>query len=308
MGVWDSWRVEGGRLDIAPSYISHWRNIKENSMKYINRDVPLIVFHDWGFGMPFINEIPPEDQILWLRVYAPEVFASGGVFAWPVSGGGNLYKQGKAVQDTVMSLVKWYDRNRDLFIDSYWNDDSIVNLNGLSGIVKTVLDQHTVQEEVARRIIHLINKNLDADRNLVSKSNFNIKVKAPATPLSVWAASPDFAGYQKLDFTYSDGNVNVTVKSLQAYTVVVLDYENEEIPTNIQQSRGLNPELWPNPCHDVLRVKNLPAFGNRVQVVDMLGRTWFSGIIQNDELDVKLLQPGIYILKTSDSVYRFVKK
>ena len=135
-------QLNGGRLDIAPSYINHWRDIKEYSMKYMNRDVPLIVFHDWGYGMPFIGEIPPEDQILWLRIYAPEVFASGAVFAWPVSGGGNLYKPEKAVQDTVMSLVKWYDKNRDLYINSYWNGDSIINLVGLSGIVGTVSDQY----------------------------------------------------------------------------------------------------------------------------------------------------------------------
>jgi hypothetical protein len=258
-------------------------------------------------AMPFIGEIPPEDQILWLRVYAPEVFASGSVFAWPVSGGGNLYKQVKAVQDTVMSLVKWYDNNRDLYINSSWNGDSLVNMNGQNGIVNTVLDQSDLSKGAVRRIIHLINKNLDANRNLLLKRNFSIKVKSPLTPLSVWAASPDFAGYQKLDFTFTEGNVNIVVKSLQAYTVVVLDYENEEIPTNIQQHRGLNPELWPNPCHDVLRINNLPETDCRVQVLDMLGKTRFSGVIQNNELEIRSWQPGIYILKTGNSVTRFVK-
>ena len=308
MGVWDSWKLNGGRLDISPSYIKHWRDIKEYSMKYMNRDVPLIVFHDWGYGMPFIGEIPPEDQILWLRVYAPEVFASGAVFAWPVSGGGNLYKPAKAVKDTVMSLVKWYDKNRDLFISSYWNGDSIVNLNGLGAIVKTVSDQNTVQKEVARRIIHLINKNLDGNRNLVPKSNFTIQASSSTRPLSVWSASPDFAGYQKLDFTFAEGTVNIVVKSLQAYTIVVLDYQNEEVPTNIQQHRGPDLEIWPNPCHDMLRILNLPATDFQVQVFDMLGKACLSGRIENNELDVRSLQPGVYILKTRDSVHRFVKQ
>jgi hypothetical protein len=307
MGVWDSWKLDGGRLNITPSYITHWRDIKEYSMKYLNRDVPLIVFHDWGYGMPFLGEVPPEDQILWLRVYAPEVFASGAVFAWPVSGGGNLYKPTMAVQDTVMSLVKWYDKNRDLFINSYWNGDSILNLNGLNGIVKTVSDQYTVQKDVARRIIHLINKNLDSNRNLVSKSNFSIKAASSTHPLSVWAASPDFTGYQKLDFTFAEGTVNIAVKSLQAYTVVVLDYQSEVVPSNIQQSRGEDPEIWPNPCYDVLKINNFSRGSGRVQVLDMLGKTCFSGIIENGELDVRALQPGIYILKTGKSVCRFVK-
>ena len=275
MGVWDSWTLSDGRLDISASYIKHWRDIKEYSMKYINRDIPLIVFHDWGYGMPFINEIPPADQILWLRVYAPEIFASGSVFAWPVSGGGNLYKAEKTVQDTVKSLVKWYDLNRNLYINSFWNGDSLVSLNGTSGIVKTVSDQYTNQKEVSRRIIHLINKNLDGNRNLVPQSNFSIMIKSAMQPLSVWAASPDFPGYQRLDFTFNEGNVSVSVKSLDAYSVVVLDFQSSEIPTAIHPGNAFDPVLFPNPCQDVLQVKNLPETIRQVQVLDMLGKTCF---------------------------------
>jgi hypothetical protein len=40
----------------------------------------------------------------------------------------------------------------------------------------------------------------------------------------------------------------------------------------------------------------------------MLGKTLLSGLIRNNELDVRSLQPGIYLLKTRDSVFRFVKQ
>jgi hypothetical protein len=308
MGVWNSWTLRSGRLDISASYIKHWREIKEYSMKYINRDIPLIVFHDWGYGMPFINEIPPADQILWLRVYAPEIFASGSVFAWPVSGGGNLYKAEKPVQDTVKSLVKWYDLNRNLYINSFWNGDTLVNLNGASGIVKAVSDQYTSQKEISRRIIHLINKNLDGNRDLVSKNNFSIMIKSAMQPLSVWAVSPDYPGYLRLDFTFSEGNVSVLVRLLNAYSVVVLDFESSEIPTVIYQDKARNPEVFPNPCHDVLMVGGLSEKNGQVQVLDVLGRMCFSGTIQDSKLDVRSLQPGNYFLNTSDGICRFAKQ
>jgi hypothetical protein len=308
MGVWDSWWVEGGRLNISPSYVQHWRDIKEYSMRNTGRDIPLIVFHDWGFGMPFIDEIPPEDQILWLRVYAPEIFASGAVFAWPVSGGGNLYKPAKAVLDTVRSLVKWYDYNRGLYINSSWNGDSIVNMNGLAGVVKTVSEQYSPQQEIHRRIIHLINKNTDGYGNLVSESNFTIQARSSVQPLSVWAASPDFTGYQRLDFTFTEDGVNVNVKTLQAYTVVVLDYQSEEIPTGIPRHTEGELQIWPNPCHDVLNINNISLGSGEVHVLDMFGKTCLSGIPAKEELYVKSLQPGMYILKAGNSVCRFIKQ
>ena len=198
----------------------------------LHRDIPLIVFHDWGYGMPFYNEIPDADQILWLRVYAPEVFASGAVFAWPFSGGGNNYQPSEAVLDTMQILIRFYSSNRDLYIGSAWISDNQVNLKGQSNMVQTILDQYDEQQNTLKRIVHLINKKLDGSRNLVSRENFNIRVFSGEKPASVWAVSPDFSDYQKLDFTWAGDTAEITVKYLEAYTVVVLDYLNK-VPQKI---------------------------------------------------------------------------
>jgi hypothetical protein len=231
-GVWSNWSVSGGRLDIAPSYVRKWREIKDYSVINLHRDIPLIVFHDWGSGMPFYNEIPAADQILWLRVYAPEIFASGAVFAWPFSGGGNNYKPSEAVLDTMQNLIPWYSSNRDLYIGSTWISDKQVNLKGQSSMVQTILDQYSDQQVIQKRIVHLINKMLDGKRNLVNRENFNIRVYSGKKPTSVWAASPDFSDYQKLNFSWAGDTAEITVKYLEAYTVVVLDYLNK-VPQKI---------------------------------------------------------------------------
>lgn len=232
MGVWDSWSVSGGRLNITPSYIGHWRGIKEYSHVHLGRDLPLVVFHDWGFGMPFYNEIPEADQILWLRVYAPEVFASGAVFAWPVSGGGNRYQPSQVVRDTIRSLVNWYSDNRGLFVNARWNGQVSPDLQGMTDAEATVLDLLSKDSQLQRRVVHLINKKADAGHNLVMRSNFTIKVPSDEQPRSVWAVSPDFSDYRKLAFAYSDLKATITVPSLDAYTVVVLDY-NGKVPQRI---------------------------------------------------------------------------
>jgi hypothetical protein len=231
-GVWSNWSVSGGKLDISPSYVNAWRAIKDYSLINLQHDIPLIVFHDWGYGMPFYNEIGAADQILWLRVYAPEVFASGAVFAWPFSGGGNMYKPSKAVLDTMQSLIKWYDAERELYIGSVWIPGNQVNLKGQGSMVQTTLDQFDQDLIHTKRLVHVINKKLDGNRKLVIRKNFNIRISSGEKPTSVWAVSPDFSDYQKLDFTWVSDTAEVTVKSLDAYTVVVLDYQNK-VPQKI---------------------------------------------------------------------------
>jgi hypothetical protein len=251
-GVWNNWSVSGGRLNIAPSYTGKWREIKDYSMINLHHDIPLIVFHDWGFGMPFYSEIPVADQILWLRVYAPEVFASGAVFAWPFSGGGNNYQPVKAVLDTMQSLIRWYSSNRDLYIGSEWISDKQVNLKGQSSIVQTLLDQYDEQRNTLKRIVHLINKKLDGNRNLVNRENFNIRVFSGEKPTSVWAVSPDFIDCQRLDYTWAGDTAEITVKYLEAYSVVVLDYLNKvpqkiyfnEIPDRTQGDPDYDPQAY----------------------------------------------------------------
>jgi hypothetical protein len=223
-GVWDNWKVVNGKLDIGPSYINHWRSIKDYSLVHLNKDIPLIVFHDWGYGMPFLSDISEEDRILWLKAYTPEIFASGCVFAWPVSGGGTNYRPSKALKDTIFKLSGWYSQNRNLYLNASWNAYPGVDLKGQLQLIHTVLDQNSETGDTLKKEVHLINRNLDGNRKLVVRSNFGIEVFSPKKPKSVWAVSPDFKDTKPLLYSVIKDSVKVTVSSLEAYTVVVLDY------------------------------------------------------------------------------------
>jgi hypothetical protein len=242
-GVWESWKVLNGKLDITPSYISRWRSIKEYSLLHLNKDIPLLVFHDWGWGMPFFSEINEQDRILWLKIYTPEVFASGSIFAWPASGSGTSYRPSTALRDTLLKLSGWYSQNRDLYINSTWSPVQKINLKGQTKLVNTVTDLYATTGDTLRKIIHLINKNIDNSRNLVVRKNFNITVYSHKKPKSVWSVSPDFKDANLLDFTITGDSVAVKVNSLEAYTIVVLDYA-KKVPQTIHFNTIPHPLPW----------------------------------------------------------------
>jgi hypothetical protein len=242
-GVWDSWKVVNGKLDIEPSYISRWRGLKEYNFTHLYKDIPVLVFHDWGWGMPFFSDINEADRMLWLKVYTPEVFASGAIFAWPVSGGGTNYRPSLALRDTLLKLSSWYSTNREQFIGSVWNPVQKINLKGQIKLVNTVLDQYAANGDTLKKIIHLINKNIDADRKLVVRKNFSITVFSHKKPKSVYALSPDFNDARILEFTTTSDSIGIKVNSLEAYTLVVVDYA-KKVPQTIHFNNITIPVPW----------------------------------------------------------------
>jgi hypothetical protein len=248
-GVWNNWKIVSGKLDIEPSYISTWRGIKEKCIVRMNKDIPLVVFHDWGNGMPFLSEINENDRILWLKVYAPEIFASGSVFAWPVSGGGVNYRSSVVLKDTISKLSGWYSNNRSLYINAVWNPHQGINLKGQQKLVHTVLDLYGNAGDTLKKVIHLINKNLDAGRNLITRRNFNIRVCSPKKPRSVWSVSPDFQDAILLKYTPDEDSIEITLNRLTAYTVIVLDYAHKVPQTihfaTIPSPKPGNPDFDP---------------------------------------------------------------
>ena len=118
--------------------------------------------------------------------------------------------------------MAWYDKNRSLYRNAEWAGNSLVDMKKTTQVVIAVTD--ITSGNVNRRIVHLINKKLGKERNLVPRSNFNIDLPSNKQPESVFAVSPDFKGEMALKYTWDNGNVTIIVKNLQVYTVVVLDY------------------------------------------------------------------------------------
>jgi hypothetical protein len=245
---WKTWNVQDGHLIISDSYVEHWRERIDWSQQNLGREVPLVFFHDWGSDMPFFNQISLEDRILWLRIYAAELFASGGIFAWPISNSGNQYMVSResALEDTVRFLIDWYRSNQDLYVNTESVGHSLVDIQGETDLVTTILDQSCN----SRRIVHVINKKQDQNHTLVPRASLQLAIPSQSEPMHVWVTSPDDI---KKDITFifqaAENKVKVTIDHLDAYAVLVLEYISSDVPSDSKNIPNLFClyQNYPNP-------------------------------------------------------------
>ncbi|NQT53670.1 hypothetical protein HQ576_16550, partial [bacterium] len=118
LGVWGEWRVKDGRVDLRDNQIHAWGSTVGTGWALAGRRVPVVFFHDWGFGgFPWLK-VPSEDRRLWMRVRGAEIYAAGGFFAFPVHGpfGQDALRDGTLAE--VARQTAYYQRHRRLYLDA----------------------------------------------------------------------------------------------------------------------------------------------------------------------------------------------
>jgi len=80
-----------------------------------------------------------------------------------------------------------------------------------------------------------------------------------------------------------------------------------EVYTGIEENAtASNLQCYPNPVKDVLYVKG--AAIDHYTITDVSGRVVLSGIAADNSIQVNILKPGVYILRTGAAVLLFVKE
>ncbi len=102
------------RVDGSRSLLAWGSDLVHKSRTLLGREVPIVVFHDWGFGMPWQN-IPVEERNLWLRIYVPELYASGVFFAFPVHGPFGCDSEKDGTLPTIIEQANFFRRHADYF-------------------------------------------------------------------------------------------------------------------------------------------------------------------------------------------------
>jgi len=219
IGVGANWPVTRGRLTTKPSYLTRWRSAIDWSRNTLGRDVPVVVYHDWGFEIPW-EKVPKEDRLLWLRVYAPEIFAAGAFFAWPVSGcGGRSRADKNGTLEEIWYLARWYKRHAEFYHNHAWIGANLVRT--APDVVTTLFDQTAGG---ARRLVHVINHKT-ADHRLVARRQLRLDIPSGIAPKRAYAVSPDDDRRIALKVTHRGQTATVVLDRLVAYTVVVLEYD-----------------------------------------------------------------------------------
>ena len=67
--------------------------------------------------------------------------------------------------------------------------------------------------------------------------------------------------------------------------------------------------IYPNPAKDYLIIKKLPVIRERnVRIFDLAGHLVFESQIENEQIYIQFLNPGIYVLKIDNNNFKFIKQ
>ncbi len=219
LGVWENWKTTGGRVDLSENQIEQWRSTVIAGVGLAGRKVPVVLFHDWGFGgFPWM-EVSPEDRRLWMRVRGAEIYAAGGFFAFPVHGPfGNDARQDGTLAEVARQSA-FYHRHEDLYLNTE-----------LLGFEPLATDESALSLALWRRasppawLLHVINRRT-ADGKIAPRCRLAVRLPIDRAPRQVRIASPDRPGETLGSARSVDRGVTVELPGLEAYSVAILDYD-----------------------------------------------------------------------------------
>jgi hypothetical protein len=241
LGVWGDWRVSGGRVDLSESQVEQWGSTVVSGWGLAGRKVPVVLFHDWGFGgFPWM-EVTPDDRRLWMRVRGAEIYAAGGFFAFPVLGpmGNNARQDGTLAE--VARQSAFYHRNESLYLDAE-----------LLGFEPLETDDPALSLALWRRtsppglLLHVINRQA-VDGKLVARRSVAVRLPVERAPARVRVVSPDWEGERSGMARVHNGGLRVELPEFEAYAVVILDYDS--VPAVATAGRRIVPsQQWARPA------------------------------------------------------------
>lgn len=287
LGVWNQWTVKDGHVDLSENQLPYWRSLVERGQAVAGKPVPVVLFHDWGFGeTPFPwMAISPADRELWMRTRGPEIYAAGGFFAFPVLGpfGCNAAQDGTL--RCIAQQTTFFQTHRDLYLKSRY-----------LGCEQTTSDAEHLSlaawwnPERKAVLVHVINRAAQGTA-LVPRANVTIRLPLPGAPQKATTISPDAAGEAPVVCRQRDGKLEFTLPSLAAYTLAVLTFDQEPDLAALTDPVYVRPTpMWGRPPRNEFRVK---ADGNVEDAQDL-------GSFLQGRLHVGLRNPPTFLVKAAE--------
>ncbi len=220
LGVWGDWAVKGGHVDLSEGQISRWRGQIERGREIAGGTVPVVFFHDWGFGDPPFPwlAVPPADRELWMRTRGAEIYAAGGFFAFPVLGPFNCNAGEDGTLRCIAGQTAFYQAHRDIYVSPGYLG---------SATLKSDTDRLSLaawwQPEPKSLLVHVINRATDGAR-LVPRKHITVRLPVSTAPTQATVVSPDAEGAAPVTCHLAGDQLEVTLPALQAYSVAILKY------------------------------------------------------------------------------------
>ncbi len=234
-------------LDGTRVQISYWRQ-KKAQAQHIN-DVPTMMFLDYGFeGFPFQDLATQAEREAYLRIYVPEMYASGLLFSYPVKLGWG-YKAYKDWNEEKTSTT--YDAivNQSRFLNNHFYIYKNVSINPMEGDAKVGVGSQWITpfngdplgeaneakvsialmdaDDGSRVYLHVINHDWDSNAHRMrEQTNIRFFVPLPSNTsvADINIISPDFLFKDiSVDWLRESDGVYLTMPLLSYYNVVVIE-------------------------------------------------------------------------------------
>jgi len=219
LGVWGAWRVKGNSIDLAESQIEEWASTVAAGWALAGRRVPVVFFHDWGFGgFPWMK-VSPAERALWMRTRGAEIYAAGGFFAFPVHGpfGNDALRDGTLGE--VARQSAFYQQQKALYLGA-----GLVGFEPLESDAPLLSLALWRRDESPALLLHVVNRQAEAGRP-TPRRNVAVRIPASSAPKAVRLVSPDWSGERKGEARSDGAGLAVVFPDLEAYAVAILDYD-----------------------------------------------------------------------------------
>ncbi len=252
LGVWGDWAMHDGHIDLSESQLSTWRSTVKQGRGTAGRRVPVVLFHDWGFGdppFPFLAA-PPSDREIWMRVRGAEIYAAGAFFAFPVLGPFGCDAQRDGTLHVIQQQAAFYQRHRDLYLRGrYAGSDALASDAPNLTLAAWQLD------EPSSLLLHVINRNADGGE-LRRMQDVTIRVPIGELPEKVSVVSPDWDGTRSASCGLVGDHLEVTLPDLDAYSVVILEFAKAPDVSRLRDPMRIVPVMrWSRPARSAFQVQ-----------------------------------------------------
>jgi len=230
LGVWGQWRTRDGHIDLSESQLPVWRSIVRRGQQVAGKPMPVVLFHDWGFGDPPFPwlAVRPSERELWMRTRGAEIYAAGGFFAFPVLGPFGCNAEHDGTLGVIQRLTAFYQRHRELLLRSRY-----VGSERLAASSPDLSLAAWWSDEPPRLILHAVNRRV-AQRTghdavqLEPQTDVTIRVPAVARlPEAATAVSPDWEGELRVNCRTAGDGIEFTLPRLEASAMIVARWADQ---------------------------------------------------------------------------------
>ncbi len=241
LGVWDAWAAQQGRCDFGDSQLGHWRQLVRRGQTVAGRRVPVVLFHDWGFGetpFPFMA-VSVADRELWMRIRGAEIYAAGGFFAYPVLGPFGCDAQQDGSLPTIAQQTRFFQTHRELFLRGRY-----VCADALSSETPHLSLALWAAPTPRRLAVHVINRAV-REGQLEPRRDVTVRLPLGQVPRRAVAVSPDWDGERPVAAAVRDGRLQLALPALEAYAMVLLDFADEpDLSALVDAGRAMPAGRW----------------------------------------------------------------